>query len=1119
MALEASTSVSRQQPATRVLPSSLPQTSDDPSPYPHPYLYLRQGVHDHGHQGRTTPDTTPPPPQRPARHVSHQSQHRRQRQQQRHAPLQKSPRSSPYSSASTLSISVSQQQPRPDILPKSFTGQAVPERVYDQNPRNVGRNYTPLDSNRSSAIPLDNAGSTTLYSDSSNPALPSVHSHMEYAVSSVSRGRGCQGSADLPARLTQILAQEPQSSSSSSERVESPVGMTDSESSGSDNRVPMRRVARSRSVGMLRKAQDSLNRPRRSSDQNRPRASLDSSLRTTRSSLDSHSRRGLVQLPSPLSTNHGNDSDGERPRPRKGRSSWRPSLSLIRQESSNNSPHRSQSPPKIYLQNDRRRVSAQDNTVYPSESMALSQKPEMGSGLHVGAMAPFSQQEQLVTASVESPSDGSLPNLLQILDKRTSFPVGYDDFEAFLKTHRAVEYLNFWTDVMAHERFCKTFEVSEKRYKRELQLEERTQARDRRRVALNGVMENGRFSFDHLDQYHNNQSATRLAHSKSLSGPDLRGAYIFGESRSSLQFIPSEQPRAEQMPTIHPLATDEHHVEGPYNRRLAGNEIRQDYYGGTSRFSIDAPRSAEAFHDPFNPSSRRNSSRVNARTAGRKASHQSARVSMDNQDQTILPSHHPAPVTGSHHSLNQLRPSLDGHVSSSPHGTVHDGRAFLAQSYRTISKEDVKESALKIYRKYLVQLRTASMAAEEKRSEKPEAGLAKRPKLIDDKEDALVPGWDGYAEKVITDWNEKWTVRRAHRLAERKQLLAKARSTKANGVASDTLPKDKSSQEGEPGSVPGSKVTVANQKGGFLSRLLRKETTVTELPTLTINTMMVEKTTGPGEGGMEYDDEWEEYDDEEDFESSQHNSDHADDPDTPLTHKHNDESKNTDSSENSDRTEKTERIDKVVQDKDLERQKDPESVGSEAVAEFYLPLKCRRRIHAQVQEEGRIQAPHLFGPAKGFVLDVVFQDHYYPMFLKHVQQQNLGLTVQGHGHFFFRKMAMYWVGGTLWVVVFALQVLFVLLGVGGWSRPWAWVVGIIPGTIATTFLSTGIFEFSPILGLLGKVVDDNHCSRLRRIAEPSIRLYHRQKGLWMLCGCIFVAVIFTLVFAALPQKA
>jgi hypothetical protein len=38
-----------------------------------------------------------------------------------------------------------------------------------------------------------------------------------------------------------------------------------------------------------------------------------------------------------------------------------------------------------------------------------------------------------------------LPELPRVLDKKTRYPLSYDDFEAFLRSQRAAEYLNFWT--------------------------------------------------------------------------------------------------------------------------------------------------------------------------------------------------------------------------------------------------------------------------------------------------------------------------------------------------------------------------------------------------------------------------------------------------------------------------------------------------------------------------------------------------------------------------------------------------------------------------------------------------------------------------------------------------
>jgi len=143
--------------------------------------------------------------------------------------------------------------------------------------------------------------------------------------------------------------------------------------------------------------------------------------------------------------------------------------------------------------------------------------------------------------------------------------------------------------------------------------------------------------------------------------------------------------------------------------------------------------------------------------------------------------------------------------------------------------------------------------------------------------------------------------------------------------------------------------------------------------------------------------------------------------------------------------------------------------SSAAAAAFYLPLECRQRIHTQVQEEGRTEAPYLYGPAKGFVLDVVLQDHYYPLFLKYVEQQNLGLLNQGHPNNQVKRRGAIWVGILAWVAVFGLQLMLVLMNKGGWKSPWVWIVGIVGGWPGSIFLATGIKGFSPLLGVLGRM--------------------------------------------------
>ncbi|KAF9365099.1 hypothetical protein BGX34_011372 [Mortierella sp. NVP85] len=187
-------------------------------------------------------------------------------------------------------------------------------------------------------------------------------------------------------------------------------------------------------------------------------------------------------------------------------------------------------------------------------------------------------------------------------------------------------------------------------------------------------------------------------------------------------------------------------------------------------------------------------------------------------------------------------------------------------------------------------------------------------------------------------------------------------------------------------------------------------------------------------------------------------------------------------------------------------------------AAFYLPLECRQRIHAQVQRKGRTYTPHLFGPAKGFVADVVLQDHYYPQFVKWVEQQNLGLLTKHHPNNRIKRRGMIWAGILIWLVVIAIQLTLILLGIGGWSSPWVWVTGVLGGWIGSICLATGVKGFSPVLGLLGKVCEDKHLLRFRTVLEPSIRIRHRLRAYWMLTYCILWSSVIMVLFAALPQR-
>jgi hypothetical protein len=139
------------------------------------------------------------------------------------------------------------------------------------------------------------------------------------------------------------------------------------------------------------------------------------------------------------------------------------------------------------------------------------------------------------------------------------------------------------------------------------------------------------------------------------------------------------------------------------------------------------------------------------------------------------------------------------------------------------------------------------------------------------------------------------------------------------------------------------------------------------------------------------------------------------------------------------------------------------------MASFYLPLECRQRIHTQIQQEGRTDGTHVFGPAKGFVVDVVLQEHYYPLFLRYAARQNMGQLHRNHANNRIKRRGATAMGISLWAVVIAIQVTLVLMDWGGWSRPWAWIVGLVGGFPGTVCLITGRNGFSPLLGLLGKM--------------------------------------------------
>ncbi|KAG0208017.1 hypothetical protein BGX28_000905 [Mortierella sp. GBA30] len=1265
---------------------------------------------------------------------------------------------------------------------------------------------------------------------------------------------------------------------------------------------------------------------------------------------------------------------------RKSRSGWRPSLSLIRQESSSSN--------QYYMQNDPGRVedisssrNSTDNTnsnnnLQPASSKGIRRNRAKGGkdnkkrkrrskkrrAERLAAQKQLQQQQQLYEQQLAEEVK-SLPGLLQVLEKKTRYPLSYEDFEAFLRTQRAVEYLNFWADVTAHEQLCRTFDVSERRHKREQQLEERAMARERRRVALFNAMESGRLTPD-TDLLSPGHAGVGTGAGIGTSGQEPNSTSMYAASRSSLQLplndhlsFPQESPRrsgaaaagdgrtswdmsrpsleeaahiSEQdaavaavamraqnsglFPYDHgrnevrrgsfdiyrPLPSSNNvsnsmryqHNNGSHSHVGAGNSSLPSSYSFPNTYnllmrgrgSIDVgvarPSSrnsrtrAPASEDYFGNGIRRVSSQQfvqqspqslhqhNAHDDSNTAAQTQGAPSQDDQAERD-----PDP-TGtirrqvSQYSIGFAEPDIGRRPSVARYGGVNggigplqapvslrlsgesvyspslfsngqEGKALLALSFRTISLEDLQESALRIYRKFLIQLRTAPMAAEEEAAARNSAAAndsnGNYNGLTGSNIDkAITPGWDGYAEEVIAQWNENWKgrsreARRSRRLSRNKgiptpggqkdedagvhpsnvvgedsssQAYQNSNELSGNGLTVNTQKANAHKEDGEysqdeqktPGgtrrkpSAPTSPTSPKLKKrtgtglsamlNPLLTRLMRTETTVVELPTLTINTTTIEEATAGDESDDEdesddYDSDEEDVDDddEDDDEDGQSDEDRNDGVPTPkssdsavadqtlvqdegsqplITNGQEEqvvvmersvpemETKNaaehgvsktahgekestvsaelhpgdaTNSRRESSSSSLSSSWDRISR-RDLEKQvtilptpvtasmrpsphrrhasllgvrtttgkaaktasttalkvgsqlsallsrsmrgvsgsssssldtiqvtpitprknsgfrfhipsivmenrdeaeddkekameegrgksppqtndqysslqpdsepmnekmtsdgeqppptlpvskefltpqtsaisnlTHPSSVASSseqsvtvpgnaprisesspaavaasaAAAAFYLPLECRQRIHTQVLDEGRTDAPYLFGPAKAFVMDVVLEDHYYPLFLKYVEKQNLGLLNKHHVNNIWKQRGMIWIGVTIWLVVIAIQLTLVLMGVGGWRSPWVWVVGTVGGWSGSICLATGIKGFSPILGILGKMCEDRHVFRFRRILEPSIRIRHRRRGLWMLNYCVFWSTVIMVMFAALPQ--
>lgn len=440
---------------------------------------------------------------------------------------------------------------------------------------------------------------------------------------------------------------------------------------------------------------------------------------------------------------------------------------------------------------------------------------------------------------------------------------------------------------------------------RELQLEERAIARDKRRVALLQHTEAHQTS-DHIDQ-----------------GQDLNNSNLYLTSRSSLQLpltdhlsFPVENRRYGLQDSTSAYApptrrqTFDYPSSGAYNRLLAGTE--SGIQGRRSsmdraRNSMDRHGSAHFSHQPHfgpplssTPTSynqmmrKRGSTDILAEAKASAEEHRNGDLRRSTSQKMSEP--HPntldeiAKLTQAVEESIQLSLASDPGAPSpsvlepalfrKPSSTFEQGigplqaplvirrsidkpsfavpqepKTLLVQSYRTIGLEDVQESALRIYRRFLIQLRTEPMAAEEAASSLK--GATSAPGLPRGSVDGVGPRWDGYAEQVIAEWNEKWRdcgpeARRLRRLSGRKSVSERGDGDHHEGEIKDEKHQDSMGSR-ESGSDQGlteeqiaREEALAKRRSGtgftaFLNRLLRTETTILELPTMTVNTTTVEE--------------------------------------------------------------------------------------------------------------------------------------------------------------------------------------------------------------------------------------------------------------------------------------
>ncbi|KAG0257787.1 hypothetical protein BGZ95_005139 [Linnemannia exigua] len=1151
-------------------------------------------------------------------------------------------------SFSSHSIQSQQQQQLPSrSSPMAPSPAGLPsdtdEQEYPQNPQD---NYHPsvLSPPRRSfsLTPRANKPVSPQNSDHNNnsPAYPSSSSHAFHA----------HGSLDsYPHRGSAVhLPQSHQASWDSSVRVDSPEPLTDSDDSYHASKDIPRQPRRSSNQGFFGSRRGSAVAQ---SNQIPVEGSSRISLGSEQPNRNSQDLPEGLSCRSPRTKPHGQKdfSDEERQEPRRSRSGWRPSLSLIRQESSSFT-MQVLPQPRRYLQNDQRRVSdmVPPDDPHPTKTRRRRKKKRKGSSRK-------RPKENLHGAYGHDTDDFyALPDLFQVLEKKTRHPLSYDDFEAFLRRQRAVEYLNFWTDVTAHEQLCRTFEVSERRFKRELQLEDWAFARERRRQNLDASLEAGRFSPD--------PGMGGAAVPEDGHGLNISNLYI--TSRSSLQLplndhlsFPletrryglqdSSSPFPPMPPSLAQRRGSEQRPMGAYNRLLAGAGGRRTSLD-RSRYSLDESPIPEQEGDSSAsaPSIPRIHTRGSidafghSKLVGRRPSEtedhihhrpldrpavssplnptrpalqeQSVQKEMDQLAQAVEASIQsslglsqtdiePMPQA-SVQSLRIVEPILERRPSvvnfEGGHGPLLPPPAIRRSGESAYAPSVHKESVQRIYRKYLVQLRTMSMAAEEEAAAAA-AAATKASNGTNPHESAtrnsldksIAPGWDGYAEQVISEWNEKWrrrdsNARRARRTSARRSISGRGAVAPRHGTndnmtggeaaggrqispmkksanskaALDQDSQEDDSQDTERGPKNPKRPKIKRETTGtgitaFLSRLLRTETTVVELPTLTINTTTVEEDYEYETDESEYDEdaEYDSDDEQEDDDAEESGGMKTNQPRIPTTKNvlqlgikapeplflkdRNQElaSPSTIADEHYTSTVNGSLAgDRAVSEAgthdsaiplqslfarpSVDTQRHPlappfstdalapagaklrqtpvsalvqgaattsiaiataaprpsiagsSTVATSAIAAaFYLPLECRQRIHAQVQQEGRTDAPHLFGPAKNFVVDVVLQEHYYPLFLEYVKVQNLGLLHESHINNRIKRQGVISLGVAVWVVVLALQITLVMMAWGGWSSPWVWLVGVIGGYPGSLFLATGLTKFSPILGLVGKM--------------------------------------------------